>query len=159
MDVLCGAEERDILDKIVAFREEFTKRPAWEKGTPKRVNKLTYYGDMEKKNGKFNMPGHVRAALNWNTLKKMYSDNYSIKITDGQKVIVCKLKDNPIGYTSVAYPIDENHLPEWFLELPFDHNAMESTIVDGKVENLLGVLNWNLSSTVGNNNSFNQMFG
>lgn len=159
MDVLCGAEERDILDKIVAFREEFTKRPAWEKGTPKRVNKLTYYGDMEKKNGKFNMPGHVRAALNWNTLKKMYSDNYSIKITDGQKVIVCKLKDNPIGYTSVAYPIDENHLPEWFLDLPFDHNAMESTIVDGKVENLLGVLNWNLSSTVGNNNSFNAMFG
>jgi DNA polymerase elongation subunit (family B) len=159
MDVLCGAEERDILDKIVAFREEFTTRPAWEKGTPKRVNKLTYYGDMEKKMGKFNMPGHVRAALNWNTLKKMYSDNYSIKITDGQKVIVCKLKDNPIGYTSVAYPIDENHLPEWFLDLPFDHNAMESTIVDGKVENLLGVLNWNLSSTVGNNNSFNAMFG
>jgi DNA polymerase elongation subunit (family B) len=159
LDVLCGAEEHDILDKIVAFREEFTKRPAWEKGTPKRVNKLTYYGDMEKKNGKFNMPGHVRAALNWNTLKKMYSDNYSIKITDGQKVIVCKLKDNPIGYTSVAYPIDENHLPEWFLDLPFDHSAMESTIVDGKVENLLGVLNWNLSSTVGNNNSFNAMFG
>ena len=159
MDVLCGAEERDILDKIVSFREEFTTRPAWEKGTPKRVNKLTYYGDMEKKNGKFNMPGHVRAALNWNRLKKMYSDNYSQKITDGQKVIVCKLKDNPIGYTSVAYPIDENHLPEWFLELPFDHNAMESTIVDGKVENLLSVLNWNLSSTVGNNNSFNAMFG
>lgn len=159
MDVLCGAQESEILSKIVAFREEFTTRPAWEKGTPKRVNKLTYYGDMEKKHGKFNMPGHVRAAINWNTLKRMFSDNYSQKITDGQKVIVCKLKDNPIGYTSVAYPIDENHLPEWFLELPFDHSAMESTIVDGKVENLLGVLNWNLSSTVGNNNSFNAMFG
>jgi DNA polymerase elongation subunit (family B) len=159
MDVLCGAQEQEILTKIVTFREEFITRPAWEKGTPKRVNKLTYYGDMEKKHGKFNMPGHVRAAINWNTLKRMFSDNYSQKITDGQKIIVCKLKDNPIGYTSVAYPVDENHLPEWFLTLPFDHNAMESTIVDGKVENLLGVLNWNLSSTVGNNNSFNQMFG
>jgi DNA polymerase elongation subunit (family B) len=159
MDVLCGAQEQEILTKIVTFREEFITRPAWEKGTPKRVNKLTYYGDMEKKHGKFNMPGHVRAAINWNTLKRMFSDNYSQKITDGQKIIVCKLKDNPIGYTSVAYPVDENHLPEWFLTLPFDHNAMESTIVDGKVENLLGVLNWNLSSTVGNNNSFNAMFG
>jgi hypothetical protein len=159
MDVLNGAQEQEILDKIVAFREDFSTRPAWEKGTPKRVNKLTYYGDNEKKHGKFNMPGHVRAALNWNTLKKMHGDNYSQKITDGQKVIVCKLKDNPIGYTSVAYPIDENHLPEWFLAMPFDHNAMESTIVDGKVENLLGVLNWNLSSTVGNNNAFNAMFG
>jgi len=159
MDVLNGAQEQEILDKIVAFREEFATRPAWEKGTPKRVNKLTYYGENEKKHGKFNMPGHVRAAINWNTLRKIYGDNYSQKITDGQKIIVCKLKDNPIGYTSVAYPIDENHLPEWFLALPFDHNSMEGTIVDGKVKNLLGVLNWNLSSTVGNNNSFNQMFG
>lgn len=159
MDVLCGAQEAEILAKIVTFREEFSTRPAWEKGTPKRVNKLTYYSSMEKQHGKFNMPGHVRAAINWNTLRKMFSDNYSQKITDGQKVIVCKLKDNPIGYTSVAYPIDEQHLPEWFLDLPFDHSAMESTIVDGKVENLLGVLNWNLSSTIGNNNSFNQMFG
>ncbi len=159
MDVLNGAQEQEILDKIVAFREEFATRPAWEKGTPKRVNKLTYYGENEKKHGKFNMPGHVRAAINWNTLRKIYGDNYSQKITDGQKIIVCKLKDNPIGYTSVAYPIDENHLPEWFLALPFDHSSMEGTIVDGKVKNLLGVLNWNLSSTVGNNNSFNQMFG
>ena len=159
LDVLTGAKEQEILDKITQFRIGFNERPAWEKGTPKRVNKLTYYGDMEKKNGKFNMPGHVRAALNWNRLKAMHHDNYSQKITDGQKVIVCKLKDNPLGYTSVAYPIDEAHLPQWFLDLPFDHAAMESTIVDNKVENLLGVLNWNLSSTIGFNNSFSQMFG
>lgn len=159
MDVLQGASEQQVLDKIVEFRKEFSERPAWEKGTPKRVNKLTYYGNMEKQHGKFNMPGHVRAAINWNTLRKMHGDNYSQKITDGQKVIVCKLKDNPLGYTSVAYPIDENHLPEWFLDMPFNHSAMESTIVDGKVENLLGVLNWNLASTAGDQNSFNLMFG
>ena len=159
LDVLCGAQEQQVLDKITEFRIGFNERPAWEKGTPKRVNKLTYYGDMEKKLGKFNMPGHVRAATNWNRLKSMHHDNYSGKITDGQKVIVCKLKDNPLGYTSVAYPIDESHLPQWFLDLPFDHHAMESTIVDNKMENLLGVLNWNLSSTIGFNNSFTQMFG
>ena len=159
LDLLSGAKEQDILDKIVIFRKDFSERPAWEKGTPKRVNKLTYYGDNEKKHGKFNMPGHVRAAMNWNRLRTMHGDNYSQKITDGQKVIVCKLKDNVLGYTSVAYPIDENHLPEWFLAMPFDHNAMESTIVDGKVDNLLGVLNWNLASTAGNSNSFSQMFG
>ena len=159
MDLLKGGNEQDILDKIVKFKEKFTERPAWEKGSPKRVNKLTYYGDMEKKMGKFNMPGHVRAAINWNNLKMMNHDNYSQKITDGQKVIVCKLKDNPLGYTSVAYPTDEAHLPEWFKDLPFDHAAMEGTIVDGKVENLLGVLNWNLSSTAGQKNSFNEMFG
>jgi DNA polymerase elongation subunit (family B) len=159
MDVLQGGMEQGVLDKIINFRQEFTKRPAWEKGSPKRVNKLTYYSDLEKRQGKANMPGHVRAAMNWNRLKIMHNDNYSQKITDGQKVIVCKLKDNPLGYTSVAYPIDENHLPQWFLDLPFDHSAMETTVVDGKVENLLGVLNWNLSSTSNFNNSFNKMFG
>jgi len=159
MDTLQGADESNILAKIVSFKDAFIQRPAWEKGSPKRVNKLTYYGDMEKQHGKFNMPGHVRAAINWNNLKQMNHDNYSQKITDGQKVIVCKLRDNPLGYTSVAYPVDEAHLPEWFKDLPFDHTAMEGTVVDGKVENLLGVLNWDLASTAGQRNSFSQMFG
>ena len=159
MDTLKGSTEREVLDKIKDFRAKFAERPAWEKGTPKRVNKLTFYGEQEKKHGKFNMPGHVRAALNWNTLKRMHGDNYSQNIVDGQKVIVCKLKDNPLGYTSVAYPVDELHLPQWFKELPFDQDGMEGTIVDGKVENLLGVLNWDLASTAGTQNAFSAMFG
>ena len=159
MDTLKGSTEREVLDKIKDFRAKFAERPAWEKGTPKRVNKLTFYGEQEKKHGKFNMPGHVRAALNWNTLKRMHGDNYSQNIVDGQKVIVCKLRDNPLGYTSVAYPVDELHLPQWFKELPFDQDGMEGTIVDGKVENLLGVLNWDLASTAGTQNAFSAMFG
>ena len=159
MDTLTGANEIDVLDKITEFRARFAERPAWEKGTPKRVNKLTYYGDLEKKQGRANMPGHVRAAINWNTLKRMHGDNYSQSIMDGQKTIVCKLRDNPMGYTSIGYPIDELHLPQWFKDLPFDHDGMEGTIVDQKMSNLLGVLNWDLQSTAGVQNSFSQMFG
>jgi hypothetical protein len=66
-------------------------------------------------------------------------------ITDGQKAIVCKLRSNPMQINSIAYPIDEMNLPEWFKELPFDHVAMEETIIDSKIENLLGVLHWDLS--------------
>ena len=159
MDTLTGANEIDVLDKITEFRARFAERPAWEKGTPKRVNKLTYYGDLEKKQGRANMPGHVRAAINWNTLKRMHGDNYSQSIMDGQKTIVCKLRDNPMGYTSIGYPTDELHLPQWFKDLPFDHDGMEGTIVDQKMSNLLGVLNWDLQSTAGLQNSFSQMFG
>ena len=64
------------------------------------------------------MPGHVRASINWNTLKRMNGDKYSQEIVDGMKVIVCKLKQNPLGFTSVAYPTDELRMPEWFKELP-----------------------------------------
>ena len=60
------------------------------------------------------IPGHVRASINWNEMKDAYSDAYSMSITDGMKVIVCKLKSNAMGYTSIAYPTDEMHLSDWF---------------------------------------------
>ena len=103
------------------------------------------------------MPGHVRASINWNTLKRMFQDKYSMGITDGQKVIVCKLKDNPMGFTSVAYPVDELRLPQWFKELPFNHEEMEATIIDNKLDNLIGVLNWDVRSTE-QTNTFNKLF-
>jgi hypothetical protein len=103
------------------------------------------------------MPGHVRASINWNTLKRMNSDKYSMQIVDGMKVIVCKLKDNPLEYNSVAYPVDELRLPTWFKELPFDHSEMESTIIDKKLDNLIGVLNWNIGET-DEKNTFNSLF-
>jgi hypothetical protein len=80
-----------------------------------------------------------------------------MNITDGAKVIVCKLKQNPLGLTSVAYPVDELRLPTWFKELPFDHAEMEAVIIDKKVSNLIGVLNWDLLSTH-EKTSVNSMF-
>lgn len=154
LDVLTGATKDFVIDKIKSFKQEFKERPAWEKGTPKRVNNLTNYVEQELKLGKANMPGHVRAAMNWNNLRRLNSDNYSMSIVDGMKIIVCKLKNNPLGYTSVAYPIDENHIPKWFKELPFDDNQMEGTIVDQKIENLLGVLNWNIVANTDINTTF-----
>jgi DNA polymerase elongation subunit (family B) len=155
--VLNGAGETEILDKISEFRTEFKNRPGWEKGSPKRANNIAEYEAKEKKAGKANMPGHVRASINWNTLKRMNGDKYSQQIVDGMKVIVCKMKDNPLGYTSVAYPVDELRLPKWFQELPFDHFEMESTIINNKVENLIGVLEWDLESTT-QNNTFGSLF-
>jgi hypothetical protein len=122
------------------------------------VNNLTMYGTRESKEGRANMPGHVRAALNWNTLRRMNSDNYSMQIVDGMKVIVCKLKSNPLGWTSIAYPTDELHLPQWFCELPFDDGAMETTVIDGKIDNLLGVLGWQLESSTNTENTFQSLF-
>ena len=155
--VLNGAGETEILDRISEFRTEFKARPGWEKGSPKRANNIAEYQAKEKKQGKANMPGHVRASINWNTLKTMNGDKYSQQIVDGMKVIVCKVKDNPLGYTSVAYPVDEMRLPQWFKDLPFNHSEMESTIINNKLENLIGVLEWDLESTTQDNN-FGNLF-
>jgi len=157
-DVLTGSGKVEVTEKILQFKHEFKERPGWEKGTPKRVNNLTKYTKEEKRLGKANMPGHVRAGMNWNTMRRMNSDKYSLEVIDGMKVIVCKLKANPLGWTSIAYPTDETHIPNWFKELPFDNEAMEATIVDQKVDNLLGVLDWNLAAATQTANTFNNLF-
>ena len=155
---LAGSDRDAIVERVKQFKLEFKNRPGWEKGSPKRVNNLTKYGKEEQRLGKANMPGHVRAALNWNTMRRMMGDNYSMQIVDGMKVIVCKLKSNPLGWTSIAYPTDEMHLPVWFRELPFDDSEMEATVVDGKVENLLGVLNWDLGAATNTDSTFTSLF-
>jgi len=155
--VLTDKTEKEVLDRITEFRKEFEQRPGFEKGSPKRANKIGHYQRLEQKQGKANMPGHVRASINWNTLKRMNGDKYSQEIVDGMKVIVCKLKANPLGYTSVAYPTDELRIPEWFKELPFDDAAMAETIIDNKLDNLIGVLNYPLEDTK-QHNTFSSLF-
>ena len=158
LDALTGVDQETIIDKVREFKIQFKSRPAWEKGTPKRVNNLTKYTAEEVRMGRANMPGHVRAAMNWNNLRRMHSDNYSMSIVDGMKTIVCKLKDNPLGYTSVGYPTDETHIPQWFKYLPFDDGEMEATIVDQKVENLLGVLKWRIAERTDITSTFDALF-
>jgi DNA polymerase elongation subunit (family B) len=157
-DVLTGKTREQVIEKIREFKYAFKERPGWEKGSPKRVNNLTKYAKEEERLGKANMPGHVRAAINWNNLRKMNSDKYSMQIVDGMKTIVCKLKSNPLGWTSIGYPTDETNLPAWFRELPFDDADMEQTVVDQKLDNLLGVLDWDLKSATNTENTFQALF-
>jgi DNA polymerase elongation subunit (family B) len=156
--VLTGSQKEEVIEKVRSFKYQFKERPGWEKGSPKRVNNLTKYGKEEQRLGKANMPGHVRAAMNWNTMRRMMGDNYSMKIIDGMKTIVCKLKSNPLGWTSIGYPTDEAHLPKWFTELPFNDSEMEATVVDQKVDNLLGVLDWDMAAATNTENTFTSLF-
>jgi len=74
------------------------------------------------------------------------------------KVVVCKLRANPLNFTSIAYPTDELRLPEWFVNLPFDDAAMEQTLVDKKIDNLLGILEWELEENTNTNSTFDDLF-
>ena len=166
LNLLTGTTQEDLMTQVAEFRKVFSDWPGWEKGTPKRVNKLSYYRDAKKNNEtlvwgakskRVNLPGHVLASLNWNQLKKLYADHGCMEIQDGAKVIVCKLRDNHLGMTSVSYPIDQDHLPDWFKQLPFDHEAMETALIDKKVHNLLSVLGWDLSQSK-RDSSFDSLF-
>jgi DNA polymerase elongation subunit (family B) len=166
MDLLTDVQKETIFEAIRVFRSEFVELNSWEKGTPKAVKALSDYLDRDQKasrdaknfrakdlarskkeKGRIDMPGHVRAALNWNRMLDIKDDKYSMRCSDGTKVIVCKLKSNVYKMDSIAYPIDEPHLPDWFKSLPFDDKLMEETIIDNKLTNLVGVLDWDLAMT------------
>lgn len=170
-DLLNGGTEEEIINQLRDFRQHFRKMDPWLQGTPKKVNGITGYQNKvddatsgvfkslkstsDKKN--VMVPGHVRAAMNWNILRDVYKDHYSTKIVDGAKVIVCKLKKNPMNFDSIAYPADDARIPDWFKTLPFDTELMEETIIDKKIENLLGVLKWNLDAAK-ENSTFDDLF-
>lgn len=160
MDLLLGAERENIFAQVRKFRNDFKVLNAWEKGSPKAVKGMIKYGhlikekqnlrptDIDYQKAKGHTPGHVTASLNWNKLCGFNGDRYAMPITDGSRIVVCKLKpNNNIRMDSVAYPIDEPHIPAWFKKLPFDEPAMEEIIIDKKLSNLLGVLDWDLSQT------------
>ena len=155
--VLAGEQRDKVIEMVKEFKNKLSDQDSWTKGSPKSVNNLTKHTIEFEKTGKCGV-GHARAAINWNYLRRVYVDNYSQKIIDGMKIVVCKLKDNALGFTSIAYPVDELRLPTWFKELPFDDLLMESTLVDEKIDNLLGVLDWDIRSNTDVNSTFDDLF-
>ena len=158
MQTLRLEDENDVIEAIRDFKKEFAELKPWEMGAPTGVNNLTSYHDKlehamarrlaHKPVDTVKVPGHVMASLNWNALRASHNDLHAVRIVDGHKVMVCKLREpNDFNKKAVAFPVDEPHLPDWFIDLPFDNDLMMKTIVDNKVENLLGCLHWDLSRT------------
>jgi len=175
-DALSGKSEDSVMKKIKDFKQEFRALPSWQKGMPKRVNNLTPYTEKyerikgisggnplqraaaaQVKDDHNMIPGHVSASIHWNYLKTLHSDQYSMKVTDGAKVIVCRLKNNPLGYSNVAYPTDELQLPDWFKQLPFDDDLMEQSVLDQKIKNVLGAMGWDMSR-INQSEAFDEFF-
>jgi DNA polymerase elongation subunit (family B) len=159
-DVLGGIDREIITNKIRDFKHQLSERDSWELGRPMSVKKLSVYQQqVERANGgKVNMPQNVKSSLNWNYLRKMNGDKYSQQIMDGNKIIVCRLRKNALDMDSVAYPTDELRLPQWFKDLPFDTELMISGLVDEKIENMIGVLDWELRGNTNINSTFSDLF-
>jgi hypothetical protein len=166
--VLLGDKEDDCVEYIREFKEKFDNLHPWEKGTPKAVNGVTKYMNRIAERNKsvklgvkpptITIPGHVQGSFNWNLIRDRYNDLHRVKIVDGSKVIVCYLKQNDDKFKSIAYPVDEPHLPEWFTNMPFDEEIMMEKVVDQKVRNMIGVLKWDLSKTDKQEQHFGSMF-
>ena len=93
MMVLQETPRKQILDRITDFPETLNSGLGFEKGAPKRANKIGHLPNLKKAR----QSKHVRtsrASINWNTLKRMNGDKYP-RDCRWYESYPCKLKQNP----------------------------------------------------------------
>ena len=156
--LLVGEDEVQLKQRVRDFKSVFKDMPVHLKGSPRTVKNYTNLEAEYATTGKCKV-GHVLAGIQWNRLRDAFEDKSVPEVTDGTKVIVCNLKDNPMGIKAVGYPIDcAEYLPEWFLELPFDEEKMEEIVLTKKLDNIFGILDMDIGihekSTAALNNGF-----
>lgn len=148
--ILDGGTPDEMLEYFREFKEEYRNRTPWEMGSPSAANAVTYYSQQWKEynEGKVSkkprISGSVMGAIAWNYMCEVFNEDHLERIGDGSKVITCKLKQNDYGFNSISYLTDQSNFPEWFKELPFDTDEMLQSILYKKIENIFGVLGWNL---------------
>jgi DNA polymerase elongation subunit (family B) len=128
--ILNGKEYDDIVSYVNGQRIEIMKKNSlsvFSLGVAKQVNKLEKYLaeylnpgtqkylDKNSKMRGLTIPGHVKAALNFN--KALYHfDKGSKEIHSGDKVVQFYLKKNEFGFEAMAFPSELSKFPDWFTE-------------------------------------------
>lgn len=112
---------------------------AWVRGGKKdgKVQLMNKHKELQNSN----VPGHVRAAINYNELIKLYGVGGEKALRAGDKGIIFYLKPNTHGFKNVAFPADMMHMPSWFDEhFAVDLEATEQKMIDAKLEGIFEAL-------------------
>lgn len=136
---LKGETWNQLSKDIVAFKAKLLlERDVVDLGLPKGVNKLEFYQrEYEMLGDQARLPGHVRASLFYNQMLEQNDDRTSMQITSGMKVKIFYLR-TPIGkFKSIAFPVDEEYVPDWFLKMNIDVDLQVEKLVDNPLRNIL----------------------
>jgi len=119
-------------------------------GAAKGINNLdAYYAEWartEKINvGKCKLPGHVRAAINYNETVQHFEGTSGKLLKSGDKGLIFYLKPNEFCLKSIAIPVDFEHFPKWFDEnFQLDLKLTEEKMIDSKIEGIYEALDWEI---------------
>lgn len=119
-------------------------------GVSKQVNNLDkFYTEFQNVElpgkGRAKLPGHVRAAINYNEEAKKHEGNGAELIRSGEKIRIFYLKDNPNKYTTMAFPAGKDGFPKWFIdEFDIDTKLTEEKMVDAKLKGIFSALGWDV---------------
>lgn len=153
--ILRGGNEAELSKFVISERKRLmTHDNIIAMGVPKAVNNLEEkYRDwerLEKNNmGKVNLPGHVRASINYNEIIKELNTG-DRKIQSGDKVKIYYLKTNAHNFKSIAIPNDITGVPKWFEQhFTIDTEATEQKMVDAKLLGIYAALKWTVPTNQG----------
>jgi hypothetical protein len=131
--LLKGETLKDIAPDVVALKERIkSSDDMMFLGLPKGVNGVEQYTIDLKKDKNARVPGHVRASIFYNQLRKKHNDLESPEIITGMKIKVYYLK-KPMGkFKAIALPGDIQKVPEWFYDsqLAIDYDMHIERMVD-----------------------------
>ena len=119
-------------------------------GVSKQINNLdAKYAEWQRTEkvgkGKVNLPGHVRAAVNYNELAQEYEPGIAKLLKAGDKGIIFYLKPNEKGIKTIAFPADTDHFPEWFNQnFTLDKRLTEDKMIDAKLKRVFEALDWEI---------------
>lgn len=161
--LLDGISYDEIVEYVVQQRTAIlrNKDNTFKLGVAKQVNNLTAYQhayDMTDKGGAINpqtgrkitVPGHARAALNYNRLVNGWGqgadrfpgfDEGSKTISSGDKVLVYQLATNPFGMKSIGIPAEMTKFPSWMQEnFKIDIKKTEQAMFDNKLGGIFAAI-------------------
>lgn len=137
-------EDWDVLAvDIVKFKESMlAERDLTELGLPKGVNKLELYkNELDMHGDAARLPGHVRAAIYYNMKLEEHGDRQSMQISSGMKIKVFYLKRAVGKFKAIAFPVDEERVPDWFYNMNIDVDLQVEKLVDKPLLNILKAIN------------------
>jgi len=145
-DILLGKSHDEIMQDILKFRKYLLNEvEPWLLGSPKKANDVDKYTSLnDQKNKSSAIPGHIKAAINWNRMIETIGDVSVPPITNGMKIVYCHLiRSSEFTIDCIAYPIEiENRLPAWFKAFNFDRMRMIETGFDNKLQVIFETLDW-----------------
>jgi DNA polymerase elongation subunit (family B) len=150
--ILDGREYVEVESYIIDQRDTLIKKASnldiITMGVDMQVNNLTQYYDewktVEQATGKrVNLPGHVRAAINFNEAIQHYEGKQAQLIAGGNKVKLFYLNPNEWKFNRIAFPSDIVRFPKWFLEnFTVDYSLTEQKMIDLKLSGMFEAINW-----------------
>lgn len=87
--------------------------------------------------GKVNLPGHVRASINYNELTNAFDPGGAKPLRAGDKAAILYVKPNQYNMKSIGFPTELLHLPKWFDEnFQVDMKITEEKMIDSKIDGI-----------------------